>query len=139
MGKVRKIEKFETTDKSLFDNYNDAETHQKQIDKVDDIKELLGGDSRKISDDTSFSNGEGIYIISDKNFKEANEKINELKREFDVEDYNIRGRMLSEHQYLGKISGTMGCIFKNNKDQIVRVGQPYFALHPEELGTRIYN
>ena len=141
MKKIIEVKGFKTSDDKFFENYSDAEKHQIEVEieiekrkKEDEIISLLGGDDFG----TSFSNGDGIYIIDIENLKEAEEKIEEFKKELGLDEYDIKSRMAYENIYLNTISHIISCIFQNEKNEFVRVGQVYFKNHRDELGSKIY-
>jgi len=90
--------------------------------KENKIISLLGGNDF----DSSFLNGEGFYIIKDHDFKKAQRKIDELKKEIGLESYHIESRIASENIYLKTISNIMSCIYQNKNMKYIRVGQICF-------------
>jgi hypothetical protein len=128
---------FKTRDNSIFETYELAEDHSLKINMVSEIINLLGGKNQDIDNTSSFSNGGGYYIINKEDYEKALEKIELLCEKLEFK-YKIYSREASEHKYLRDIFHIQSCIVVGAKD-IIRVGQPYYAVNPLKLGDKIYN
>jgi hypothetical protein len=133
---MRRIEKFETEDGTLFDKQSDAEAHEAIYFQVKEIVDLLGGTNSNISNgDCSFANGEGYYTLNKANELKARELMQALTvRIFGAPYCSVTSRVVYEHALLGKASVIFCCIRDG-----VRYGQPYYAINPDKAGSKEYN
>lgn len=128
---------FETTDKKIFNDKEQALNHQILTNQVNEIIELLGGND--LVDKNGFSKGEGYYLLDNYKLKLAGELSQSLQKELGLEDYPLTSKMCYENEYLGAISQTLMCIGTLENGSKVRLGQPYFVSHMNEVGDKIYN
>ena len=133
---IEEITSYRTTDGKLFEKLSEAEAHQKRIDLVDKITKLLGGSNSDICPDSSFSNGKGYFTISETNYNQAVDSSKELLALQNMENYSITSRAASIDQYCKSIGYIFACI-AHYHDSICRVGQPYYALHFNEVDKSI--
>ena len=134
MNKIIEVIRFQTTDNEIFENYDKAEKHQINIEKEKEVVDLLGGNNLG----SGFTNGDGVYIVNPLKLEEAEIKIELFKKERGLENYDIKSRRAYEDTYLNTISHIISCIFQNDNNEYIRVGQLYFKNNRNELGSIIY-
>lgn len=122
----------EGTDR-LFDTEKEALVEEKLLKQQDNIMQLLGG---KI-EDINFTRGEGMVKIRPELVHTAKEMFGDMLEDL-FGKREVHPRILDDYstsRIPNAIRVIFDCMFENG-EFFYRVGQPYYAIHPNQLYSK---
>lgn len=131
------VERFQATDGALFRNAEDADEHDRAVVVRNEIRALLGdpvGDPGSI-----FANGGYSIPVDPEKYRQAAELFwssikPEWRERFYPHLHGIVGRYLDDNG--SPYSAVLWLLICVNTDRWRLYGQPYYAIHPDEVPER---